>query len=117
VVKRAAALTRQLVAFSRKEPARPEVLSLDLVVSDVRGMLAGLIGGAIVLDVVLAEEGGTVKADRGQLEQVLLNLVVNARDAMPDGGRLRIATSEAALGPGASRHLGAQPPAATWPSV
>jgi CheY-like chemotaxis protein len=87
----AAGLTRQLLAFSRKESAHLTRLDLNLVVSEMRGMLQRLIREdvAVVLDV---EDGPAwVKADRGQVEQILVNMAVNAQDAMPDGGRLSIA--------------------------
>ena len=90
---RAGALTSQLLAFSRKQMLRPEVIDLNDVVGDLDKMLRRLIGEHI--DVVTAFGGGVgrVKADRSQLEQVIVNLAVNARDAMPEGGRLTIETS------------------------
>ncbi|QEG29527.1 Blue-light-activated protein [Gemmata obscuriglobus] len=91
-IDRATALTRQLLAFSRKQPSRPEVLDLNEVVSELGGLLARLIGNRIAVRTELAPEPVRVRADRGHLEQVLMNLAVNARDAMPDGGTLRIAT-------------------------
>jgi two-component system cell cycle sensor histidine kinase/response regulator CckA len=89
---RAAALTRQLLAFSRRQTLAPQPIELNTVVTDLESLLRRLIGETIDLVTDLAEEPPTVHADRGQLEQVMLNLVVNARDAMPDGGRLTIAT-------------------------
>ncbi len=86
----AADLTRQLLAFSRQEMIRPRVLALEEVVEKVRAMLHRLIGENIELKVSVQPSLGHVKADPGQLEQVLLNLAVNARDAMPQGGRLTI---------------------------
>ncbi|MDY3555913.1 PAS domain S-box protein [Gemmata sp. JC717] len=91
-VDRATALTRQLLAFSRKQPSRPEVLDLNEVVSELGGLLARLIGNRITVRTELAPEPVRVRADRGHLEQVLMNLAVNARDAMPDGGTLCITT-------------------------
>ncbi len=100
---RAAALTRQLLAFSRKQVMALRVLEPSTVVADMQAMLTRLIGEdiAFALD---ARARGRVKADPGQLEQVVMNLVVNARDAMPTGGALKIATADvdldAAMAPG-----------------
>jgi len=95
--KRAAVLTQQLLAFSRKQVLKPKVLHLNTVVSDVDRMLRRLIGEDIELKVVLAKELGMVKADPGQVDQVIFNLAVNSRDAMPDGGKLTLETSNAEL--------------------
>ena len=94
---RAASLTQQLLAFSRKQVLEPKVLDLNTIVSDVEKMLARLIGEDISLKLVLSSDLAHVKADRSQIEQVLLNLAVNARDAMPQGGELVIETSDVAL--------------------
>jgi PAS domain S-box-containing protein len=91
---RAAGLTRQLLAFSRKQVLQPRVLDLNLVVADMDKMLRRLIGENIELNLSLAEPLGSVRADPGQIEQVLMNLVVNARDAMPGAGSLSIRTEE-----------------------
>jgi len=90
--KRASTLTRQLLAFGRQQVLRPEILDLGQVVSGVAEMVRRLIGRHIQL--VLSSDGHSVRAtaDRGQLEQVLLNLVINARDAMPQGGRVTVRT-------------------------
>jgi signal transduction histidine kinase len=89
---RAAALTRQLLAFSRKQLLKPVVLDVNTVVSELAPMLRRLIGEDIRLHTELTENLGSIKADRHQLEQVLMNLVINARDAMPTGGHLTIET-------------------------
>ena len=90
---RAATLTRQLLAFSRKQVLQPRVLDLNDVVGGVEQMLRRVIGEDIILDTVKAASLARVKADPGQLEQVIMNLAVNARDAMPQGGRLLIETA------------------------
>jgi signal transduction histidine kinase len=94
---RATALTRQLLAFSRRQVLQPQILDISAVVENVRTMLIRLIGEHIELVTQLDPHRARVKADRAQLEQVLLNLVVNARDAMPDGGRLTIQTASVEL--------------------
>ena len=94
---RAAALTRQLLAFSRKQILQARVLDFNAVVTNVQPMLSRLIREDVVVDVQLTEDLGHILADAGQLEQVLLNLALNARDAMPGGGRLRVRTAEVAL--------------------
>jgi two-component system, cell cycle sensor histidine kinase and response regulator CckA len=102
---RAAALTRQLLAFSRRQVLEPKVLDLNAVVSDVEKMLRRLIGEHIELQTVLAPSLGRLQADQGQIEQVILNLTVNARDAMPHGGKLTIETANAVLDETTVRHL------------
>lgn len=89
---RAATLTRQLLAFSRQQVIAPRVLDLNIVIADMSQMVARLIGEDVVLTTLLAPEPAHIKADPGQVEQVLMNLVVNARDAMPQGGRVTIET-------------------------
>jgi PAS domain S-box-containing protein len=90
---RAAALTRQLLAFSRKQAIAPRVLDLHAVLANMTKMLRRLIGEDMELVISAGAGLGCVKADPGQIEQVVMNLVVNARDAMPDGGRLTIAAA------------------------
>ena len=109
---RASALTRQLLAFSRQQVLRTEVLDLNRAVTDLLQMLPRLIGEHIELNTVLDPRPTFVKADPGQLEQVLLNLAINARDAMPGGGTLTIETANVALNEAACHRLGTIPPGA-----
>lgn len=102
---RAASLTRQLLAFSRQQTLRPQILQLADVVSEVSHLLKRLIGDTINLTVRHGRGVGAVRADPGQLEQVIVNLAVNARDAMPDGGQLTIETF--ALPASEARRMGA----------
>jgi len=94
---RAAGLTRQLLAFSRKQVLQPRVVHINAVVGDLKSMLDRLIGEDIELRTDLDPDVARINADPGQLEQILMNLVVNARDAMPMGGRLTISTSNCNL--------------------
>ena len=107
---RAAQLTRQLLAFSRKQVIQPRTLLLNSVVVETEKMLRRLIGEDVELVTELAPDLEPVRADGGQLEQVLMNLVVNARDAMPQGGRLSITTANVHLSPATARQHAGLPP-------
>ena len=107
---RAASLTRQLLAFSRKLVLQPKVLDLNAHVSDMDKMLRRMIGENIELMTLLAKDLGRTKADPGQIEQVILNLAVNARDAMLNGGKLTIETANIELDENYARfHIGVTP--------
>jgi len=103
---RAAALTHQLLAFSRQQVMQPRVLDLNEVVATVESLLRRLIGEDVTLTARLSPELWSVRADPMQLEQVLMNLVVNARDAMPEGGRLTIRTENVVIDAGSHVALG-----------
>ncbi len=94
---RAANLVRQLLAFSRQQTLQPKVLNITDVLAELSNLLRRLIGANIQLDVVHGRDMGLVWVDQGQLEQVIINLAVNARDAMPEGGKLTIRTETLAL--------------------
>ena len=107
---RAAMLTRQLLAFGRKQVLQPVPLNLNQVAEGVEKMLRRILGEDIDYVQVLAPDLGVVRADPGQIEQVLMNLVVNARDAMPEGGKLTIETSNVDLDEEyAAHHMGIEP--------
>jgi len=106
----AASLTRQLLAFSRRQMIEPRVLNLNELVENLKNMLRRLIGEDIILQTALAPDIEPVNVDPGQFEQVLVNLSINARDAMPSGGRLVIATANVELDDFYCRlHAGVQP--------
>ena len=94
---RAALMTQQLLAFSRKQIIEPKVMQLDRQVAEVLAMLARLIGEDIALQTITGKSLGSVKIDPGQFQQILMNLVVNARDAMPGGGKIVIETANVDL--------------------
>ncbi|MFQ5578843.1 MAG: ATP-binding protein, partial [Anaerolineae bacterium] len=107
---RAAGLTRQILAFSRRQILKMNILNLNDVAASFREMLHRLIGEDISLQMHLAADLQPIEADKAQLEQVLLNLAVNARDAMPNGGKLTIETANALLDEAyVARHAGSQP--------
>ena len=101
---RATSLTRQLLAFSRKQIMAPSVISIESVVSEMEKILRRLIGEDIELETHAEADLWLVKADRSQIEQVIMNLAVNARDAMPNGGRLMIETANVELDSACSQH-------------
>jgi len=97
--KRGASLTRQLLAFSRKHPVTPQVVDLNGILSDLEKMLPRLLSDLVRLDIAIKPDILPVYADRSQIELMIINLALNARDAMPDGGTLSITTKEEALDP------------------
>jgi PAS domain S-box-containing protein len=108
--RKAAALTRQLLTFSRKQVVVPKVVALDELVAGLVQMLQRLIGEDVQLVARHGPAVGNVRADPGQLEQVVVNLVVNARDAMPEGGRITLETADFELGPQEARaQIGVRP--------
>lgn len=107
---RAALLTRQLLAFSRKQVLKPEIANLNTILSNIEGMLGRLIGEDVRLVIKSAHDLGLVLVDPGQVEQVIMNLAVNARDAMPGGGTLTIETANVYLDEEySSRHIAVTP--------
>ena len=94
---KAATLTRQLLTFSRKQALEKKVVSINVIIRDFLKILGKMVGEDIVFATSLSEEGCTIEADPGQIEQVLMNLIVNARDAMPGGGEIIIETAEVQL--------------------
>jgi PAS domain S-box-containing protein len=107
---RAAALTRQLLAFSRKQVLQPKPLQLNDVVGDLEKMLRRVLGEDIDLVQELAPDLGQITADPGQIEQVIVNLAVNSRDAMPDGGKLTITTANVDFSEGQAEALAGAAP-------
>ena len=100
VSERMASLTRQLLAFARQQVLSPETLDLNLAVEDTRPMLQRLLGSNMSIELALAPGPKWVRVDRAQLVQVLLNLIINARDAMPEGGRIEVRTVTFEVSPG-----------------
>jgi len=111
---RAAAVTRQLLAFSRRQPQELKKLDLNRVVREFCAMLPGFIGEDICLRVLTKAVSGAVLADQGQLEQVIMNLAVNARDAMSGGGKMTIETGDIELGENMSEHHSARIPPGSY---
>jgi signal transduction histidine kinase/ActR/RegA family two-component response regulator len=106
---RAAALTKRLLVFSRKQPVAPVVVNLNSVVSGIEGMLRGLIGRNVAIVVRLDGSICNIKADPNELEQVILNLAVNARDAMPNGGEVTISTHSITADASVAKSNGVEP--------
>jgi two-component system, cell cycle sensor histidine kinase and response regulator CckA len=106
---RAATLTRQLLAFSRKQLLELKVVDVNTVVSDMERLLRPLIGENIALITRLSPDAGRTRADAGQLEQVIMNLVVNAKDAMPEGGRITLQSSDVTVRQNFREHRFIQP--------
>jgi PAS domain S-box-containing protein len=107
-VDRAELLTRQLLAFGRKQVLQPKVLNLNHIVDDVLGMLKRVLTANVTVETSLDPKIGKIRADPGQISQVLINLVVNARDAMPEGGAISLATGEVELTPGQAAKYGVE---------
>ncbi|MDX1675868.1 MAG: response regulator, partial [Longimicrobiales bacterium] len=107
---RSAKLTRQLLAFSRKQVMRPEVLDLNATIAEMESMLRRLLGETVTLSTSLEPDLAPARLDPGQIQQVIMNLCVNARDAMPDGGTLTVETRNRHSGSPIPAHDGALPP-------
>ena len=106
---RAAALTRQLLTFSRKQKRQPKLLELNAIVDQMEAMLKRILGEDIALSAKVSADVGTIEADPGEVEQVVMNLVVNARDAMPGGGRLVVETSSTLVDKVHAQQIGVTP--------
>ncbi len=105
ICQRAADLTRRLLTFSRQEEMAPRPLMLQRLLDDLENMLRRLIGESVELEWIPGDEGWAIRADPGQIEQVVINLVVNARDAMPDGGKLSLRVRNLELSAGQARRV------------
>lgn len=103
---KASALTRQLLAFSRRQMLQPEIIDLNEIVTGLQKMLPRLIGEDIDVRTIASSHLKNIKADPSQIEQVIMNLVVNARDAMPDGGKLTVETNDVHFEPSEAAHYG-----------
>jgi hypothetical protein len=114
---RGAGLTRQLLTFSRKQPRQSKPLALNVSVVGVEKLLRLIIGEDIAMSATIAPDLGLIEADPGEIEQVVMNLLVNARDAMPDGGRLRLETANVTIDPPRAVELGVRPGAYVMLSV
>jgi two-component system cell cycle sensor histidine kinase/response regulator CckA len=106
---RGAALTRQLLTFSRKQQRQARPLALNAVVTELHAMLMRVVGEDICISTAIAPDLGTIEADRGEVGQILMNLVVNARDAMPEGGKLQLQTANVIVDHVEASHLGVPP--------
>lgn len=106
---RGTALTRQLIAVSRREPLETEVLDLNAVVAEMDALLRRVLGAELRLVTVFGASPGAVELNRGQLEQVVMNLAVNAREAMPGGGKLTVETADVQVAPEAATRLNLRP--------
>ena len=106
---RGAGLTRQLLTFSRKQKRQPRPLALNAIVSGILAMLTRIVGEDVAMSAMIAADLGTIEADPGEVEQVLMNLVVNARDSMPGGGRLLLETSNVIVDEAHGQKIGAAP--------
>ena len=103
---RAASLTRQLLTFSRKQKRQPKAIALNAVVTGLERMLTRIVGEDIAMSALIAPDLGTIEADPGEVEQVLMNLVVNARDAMPAGGKVLLETANTIVDDAQGRRIG-----------
>jgi PAS domain S-box-containing protein len=115
--RRGAALTRQLLTFSRRQPYEARPLSLSALVGDMQRMLARVAAEDVTLTIALAPKVGTIDADPAHVEQVLMNLAVNGRDAMPKGGAMRVETADVTLGADRAAAMGVAPGAYVMLSV
>jgi len=111
-IRHGAELTQQLLAFSRHNPLEPEIIQLNRVVADTQGLIARTVGPEIAIEISQGKDVGEIRVDPTQLQQVLLNLAANARDAMPRGGKLKIETANTIVGRAIETDQGEIPPGA-----